>query len=521
MKFRTWMWMSVMSLLAGLVAPVRVVAQDNLPNHHQHHQYRIIDMGTFGGPSSFVNFPYNAVPAVNSRGATVGASATPVATTSTSDFFVCGGLDGIVPNVFHGFVWQSGSVTNLGSLPPADDNCSNAASINTSGEIVGLSEKDEIDPLLGVKEFRAVRWKDGRVRDLGTFGGNDAFGLGINDRGQVVGAALNAIPDPVSILYFAIFGLTNGTQFRAFRWQDGVMHDLGTLGGPDAVAAFVNQSGQVAGFSYTNSTINPVTGVPTVHPFLWDNGRMMDLGSLGGTLAGYGNNNMLGGLNNRGEVVGTSTLAGDMTEHPFLWDRGTLKDLGTLGGDNGQATAINDAGDVVGEADLTGSQSHDAFLWKHGIMTDLGNLGLTSFAYAINSDGQVGGHSLTNDGTFRAFLWENGGPMVDLNTLIPSNSALQLLEVVAINDRGEIAGIGVPAGCSSQDEASCGHAFLLIPCDEHHPGMCEDYSMIEAPAPQTSSLARMERGTVDTASPSRDRFGRGYHLPGQLAVPRD
>jgi probable HAF family extracellular repeat protein len=51
---------------------------------------------------------------------------------------------------------------------------------------------------------------------------------------------------------------------------------------------------------------------------------MADLGTLGGTL-GYPNT-----LNNRGQVVGQSNLAGDGVSHPFLWDeREGLKDLGT------------------------------------------------------------------------------------------------------------------------------------------------------------------------------------------------
>jgi probable HAF family extracellular repeat protein len=72
--------------------------------------------------------------------------------------------------------------------------------------------------------------------------------------------------------------------------------------------------------------------------------RMIDLGTLGGTLG------VANWLNNRGQVVGQSNLAGDLTAHPFLWDRGSLKDLGTLGGTFGVATSVSDAGVIVGGA---------------------------------------------------------------------------------------------------------------------------------------------------------------------------
>jgi probable HAF family extracellular repeat protein len=142
---------------------------------------------------------------------------------------------------------------------------------------------------------------------------------------------------------------------------------------------------------------------------------MIDVGTLGG-VCGYATD-----LNNLGQVIGNSDLAGDLTFHPFSWTKsGGMKDLGTFGGDNGQANSLNDAGEVVGKADFPGNQLHDAFLWQNGTMTDLGNLGKTSDAVNINSSGQIVGGSRINDaGDIRAFLWENGGPMVDLNTVVP------------------------------------------------------------------------------------------------------
>ena len=140
--------------------------------------------------------------------------------------------------------------------------------------------------MLGLNAVHAVVWKNGQILDLGTLGGSVSSALGMNEHGQVAGFALNAIPDPVSIYDFLLFGSVNGTQTRAFLWTDGVMQDLGTLGGPDAQSNFVNDQGQVAGFSYTDSTPNPSAGIPTLHPFLWQNGTMTDLGSLGGTLPG-------------------------------------------------------------------------------------------------------------------------------------------------------------------------------------------------------------------------------------------
>ena len=212
-----------------------------------------------------------------------------------------------------------------------------------------------------------------------------------------------------------------------------------------------------------------------------------------------------------------------------------MKDLGTLGGNTGDVNWISDAGDVVGKADLTGPapQNHDAVLWKNNgtVMIDLGVLpgDACANAYYVNPADQVVGTS-ENDELCQvptgehAFLWENGGPMVDLNSLIPAGSSLQLTFAFAINGRGEIIGVGLPVGCAPQDVDLCGHAFVLIPCDGDHSNVQScDYSMVDAPVAQRNNseprpLAVTQPSTsspAPTVNQLRNRFMQRYRLPGK------
>lgn len=206
------------------------------------------------------------------------------------------------------------------------------------------------DPYSGLPENVAILWMGKEMINLGTLpGGTESTGIAVTSRGQVAVLSNNDIPDP-----FSFPGFT--TQTRTGLWENGVMKDIGTLGGPDAFLYAMNNEGQMVGQSYTNSTPNPTTGVPTLDPFYWENGKMWDIGTLGGTsgLASF--------LNNSGQVTGNSNLAGDQTGHAFVWSKQRgIKDLGTLpGGVFSVASWINDAGEVVGVGDdaVTGIPSY-------------------------------------------------------------------------------------------------------------------------------------------------------------------
>ena len=462
MKSRTLTCITVMTLFATLAIPVGLSAQ-NQDDKTKHHHYKPIDTGPLGGASSSLGFEGERD--INSRGTVLSLAETQIP-------------DPFAPNCFfadcfigHAVDWRDSVLTDLGALPSVNN--SGPIWITDSGLVGGFSQNGSIDPLTGSPEFQAVLFKDGSVVDLGTLGGNESSAFGVNDRGQVVGCAANAVPDSFGFC----FGVPQ--QSRAFIWNGGGMKDLGTLGGPDALAELVNDRGQVAGWSLTDSTVNPATGIPTQHPFLWENGKMRDLGTIGGTAVYLINN-----LNNRGQIVGGMNVVGDQSFHPFLWDGVSLRDLGTFGGDFGSADWINEAGDVVGWAFTAGNQASHAFLWGKGTLTDLGTVDgdPSSSAFVVNSERQVVGATQDNNFAYvHAFLWERGS-ITDLNALIPADSGVQLMAAVGLNERGEIA---VQGALSNGDL----RAFLLIPCDENHPGVegC-DYSMVDAVAavPHTS-----------------------------------
>ncbi|GAA1971465.1 hypothetical protein GCM10009776_37950 [Microbacterium deminutum] len=272
-----------------------------------------------------------------------------------------------------------------------------------------------------------------RMRDLGTLGGLNSYGVDINVWGQVTGTSD-----------------TSNEAAHAFRWtSSGGMQDLGTLdiGGSSGTA--INELGQVIGVSLFP---DPDTGqdVPRQHAFRWTAaGGMQDLGTLGG------GSTEATAINNRGQVVGSSYLSNGH-HHAFLWTptRG-IRDLGTLGGANSSAIGINDLGQITGSADKADGNTH-AFRWTPtGGMQDLGTLGGSfSEGTGINASGQVIGNAWGGrDGT-EGFLWTSSGGMRALG-----------FWPAAINTRGQVVGYspGAEAGVAVRWTASAGSQGVDVP----------------------------------------------------------
>jgi probable HAF family extracellular repeat protein len=209
---------------------------------------------------------------------------------------------------------------------------------------------------------------------------------------------------------------------HAFLWQKGKMTDLGNLGVQSSIAFSINAQGQVVGTS--------VTEARQAHGFLYRDGKLQDLGTLGGEFS------RAHAINAKGQIVGIAD-ADKGVYHAFLWQAGKMTDLGAPPGTYlCSANGINDRGEVAGGAGH--DRAFGAFLYREGKFQKIVTLGGESnAAYTLNNKGQVVGLSEVDSragGPVHGFLWQNGKNR-DLGTLGGSDSS-----AYAINDAGQVVG---------------------------------------------------------------------------------
>jgi probable HAF family extracellular repeat protein len=267
----------------------------------------------------------------------------------------------------------------------------------------------------------------------------------------------------------------------------------------------------VAGVSY-------ISGGQAEHAFLYSNGAMQDLGTLGGTNSyGYG-------INASGQVTGGATTAAG-TLHVFVTDPTTfaMTDLGTLTGyTNSVATGINAGGQVTGYA-YSGSTQYRAFVSDAttNTMTDLGTLGgARAQGLGINTSGQVVGTSLISNGTWHGFVYSNG-QILDLNSLLSASDAATyvITSAAGINDNGQIVAnayttsvvtpgavvlLLTPAAADAPAKVTCGAQSWWLAAHSapsHLP--LQSSGALVTPVPPQCAAPQSSTGSTSKASASR------------------
>jgi probable HAF family extracellular repeat protein len=354
------------------------------------------------------------------------------------------------------------TVTDLGTL--SGGNFSQPFYINKYGLISGSSN-------LADGSQHATLWLEGMMSDIGVpgLGGPNSIAFGNNVRSQSAGQAETSNPDPNGEDFC---GFGTHLTCLAFLWQNGGMIQLSTLGGNNGAANAISNRGEVAGFA-ENTTPDPGCPAPQVFrfkPVVWEEEAIRKLPTAGSDPDGVAYN-----INDHGEVVGASGtcttfnpnfLNNLLAVHALLWENGKATDLGNLGGQTGQAGgnaaySVNNRSEVVGSSDLPGDTTFHAFRWTRRTgMQDLGTLSGDLASNGISINDAGSVVGVSLDANFNPRAFLwERGGMTDLNTLVAGDSPLYLLTGCSINSRGEITGLGL----TSTGEI---HTYLATPVQD-------------------------------------------------------
>jgi probable HAF family extracellular repeat protein len=312
--------------------------------------YSIADLGSLGGGRT-------TPMGINNRGAVVGFSNTVGGLTraflhtagTLIDLGTLGGAESFAYRIndngiivgraqdesgrFHAFVTTlTGGAITLSSLDArADGDFGAGLGINSAGDVTGYYTTAGAH--MSARN-RVFSYRDFRVTDVGTFGGEDGVAVAVNDRGSMAG-------------FFSTEPHADYAQHGSFLFVGGKLVPIGSLGGKLTTARDLNNRDDVVG--------DGDTGDGDHHAFLFAGGRLRDLGTLAG-----GRQSAAYAINERGEIVGFSDDR-DGSARAIVVTAGVMRDLnGLIASDSGwvltHARDINDRGCIVGIGWLNGEQ---------------------------------------------------------------------------------------------------------------------------------------------------------------------
>ena len=342
--------------------------------------------------------------------------------------------------VFGIMIIQTNKTIGQGKFPPSvryrvielslpSNELLNATALNQQGEVVGRIVPDS--NLLGQTVMDSFHWQNGRFTRLHIDGEYVSAIKDINNSGQMVGySASNSVP-------------------RAYMWKVGEKKPTFIPGNGTGSFAFgINDKGQIVGIiSDKKDPLFPRAG-------LWDQGKWVELKPLTGGTTMEANR-----INNAGQIIGKCSVG--RQQLACLWQKDKVINLVSKPNVDSLAFGINDAGDVVGSYNRN-RENATAFLFHGGKLTALPHLPNfhNSMAFGINNTGAIVGYSSPiqmSPSKSKAVLWQNG-KVTDLNTLIDGASGYRLESAQAINNKGEILCTEILRGKSRQ--------LLLVPTNK-------------------------------------------------------
>ena len=270
-------------------------------------------------------------------------------------------------------VGASGSATSSFRVPVIYRNGQVERLADFRGAAVAVNDFDQVIGYFGDEENPAeFLWTGGPVINLTQIAGENLLLVAINNRGEISGRYHQLDPE--------------GGQ-RVFMYRDGVFRTLGAW--PGAQPTSMNNLGQIAGF------YDGPDGL--WHAVLFRDGGLQELGGLPGAEMSIAYS-----INDRGDVAGGSFFPGVFQVRTFLYRNGKLRDIGTLGDNATSPLRINNSGDILGISAVD-SENFRVFLYHHNKMHDLNDLILPNSRWqmfgadSINDRGEIIGTAIDRE----------------------------------------------------------------------------------------------------------------------------